>query len=118
MSRQHTTDVVIVGGGVIGCSIAYQLGKAGAEVIVVEREEVAAEASSAAAGLFAPIGEIMPTCSWQAGPFILNLFLHSKRQAGCGQNTIVPAPCTRQQTQRMPGYYAGRWQYGSHSDCK
>jgi glycine oxidase len=58
MSRQHTTDVVIAGGGVIGCSIAYQLGKAGAEVIVVEREEVAAEASSAAAGLLAPIGEI------------------------------------------------------------
>lgn len=58
MSRQHTTDVVIAGGGVIGCSIAYHLGKAGAEVIVVEREEVAAEASSAAAGLLAPIGEI------------------------------------------------------------
>jgi glycine oxidase len=58
MSRQHTTDVVIAGGGVIGCSIAYQLGKAGAEVIVVEREEVASEASSAAAGLLAPIGEI------------------------------------------------------------
>lgn len=58
MNRQHTADVVIVGGGVIGCSIAYHLGKAGARVIVVEREEVAAEASSAAAGLLAPIGEI------------------------------------------------------------
>lgn len=58
MNRQYTADVVVVGGGVIGCSIAYHLGKAGAEVIVVEREEVAAEASSAAAGLLAPIGEI------------------------------------------------------------
>src|SRR6266853_6952497 len=37
-----------------GCSIAYQLGKAGVQVSVVEREEIAAEASSAAAGLLAP----------------------------------------------------------------
>ena len=58
MSRVHTTDVVIVGGGVIGCAIAYHLRKAGANVIVVERAEVAAEASSAAAGLLAPPGEI------------------------------------------------------------
>lgn len=58
MSRVHTTEVVIVGGGVIGCAIAYHLRKAGANVIVVERAEVAAEASSAAAGLLAPLGEI------------------------------------------------------------
>ncbi len=58
MSRQHATEVVIVGGGVIGCAIAYHLRKAGANVIVVERAEIAAEASSAAAGLLAPLGEI------------------------------------------------------------
>ncbi len=44
----------IIGGGVIGCSIAYQLSKAGVSVCVIEREEIAAEASSAAAGLLAP----------------------------------------------------------------
>src|SRR5947207_4479364 len=51
----QATDVVIIGGGVIGCSIAYQLSKAGVQVSVLEREEVAAEASSAAAGLLAPL---------------------------------------------------------------
>ena len=51
---QRATDVVIIGGGVIGCSIAYQLSKAGVQVSIVEREEIAAEASSAAAGLLAP----------------------------------------------------------------
>ncbi len=56
MSVRHTTDVVIIGGGVIGCSIAYYLRLAGVEVTVVEREEIAAEASSAAAGLLAPWG--------------------------------------------------------------
>jgi glycine oxidase len=54
MSINQTTDVVIIGGGVIGCSIAYQLSKAGAQVSILEREEIAAEASSAAAGLLAP----------------------------------------------------------------
>ncbi len=54
MSINQTTDVAIIGGGVIGCSIAYQLSKAGVQVSVIEREEVAAEASSAAAGLLAP----------------------------------------------------------------
>lgn len=49
-----TTDVAIIGGGVIGCSIAYALSKAGVKVTLLERAEIAAEASSAAAGLLAP----------------------------------------------------------------
>ena len=54
MSTKQKTDVAIIGGGVTGCSIAYQLSKAGVQVSVIEREEIAAEASSAAAGLLAP----------------------------------------------------------------
>ncbi len=53
-----TTDVVIAGGGVIGCSIAYHLRKAGVAVTVVEQGEIGAEASSAAAGLLAPLGSL------------------------------------------------------------
>ncbi len=53
-----TTDVVIVGGGVIGCSIAYSLRKAGVAVTVVDQGEIGAEASSAAAGLLAPLGSL------------------------------------------------------------
>ena len=54
MSAKQATNVVIIGGGVIGCSIAYQLSKAGVQVSVIEREEIAAEASRAAAGLLSP----------------------------------------------------------------
>jgi glycine oxidase len=54
MSMNQTKDVVIIGGGVSGCSIAYQLSKAGMQVSILEREEIAAEASSAAAGLLSP----------------------------------------------------------------
>jgi len=53
-----TTDVVIAGGGVIGCAIAYHLRKLGVDVSVLERGEIGAEASSAAAGLLAPLGPL------------------------------------------------------------
>lgn len=43
--------VVIAGGGVIGCAIAYYLAKAGADVTVLERGNIAQEASSASAGM-------------------------------------------------------------------
>jgi glycine oxidase len=47
-------DVAIVGGGVIGCAIAYALRRQGAAVTVIERSRVGAESSSAAAGILAP----------------------------------------------------------------
>ncbi|HLI07613.1 MAG TPA: glycine oxidase ThiO [Ktedonobacteraceae bacterium] len=56
MATKQATEVAIVGGGVEGCSIAYQLSKAGVQASVFERAEIAAEASSAAAGLLAPAG--------------------------------------------------------------
>jgi glycine oxidase len=48
-------DVIIVGGGVIGCAIAYYLAQAGVQVTIVERGEVGGEASGASAGLLAPL---------------------------------------------------------------
>ena len=50
-------DVVIVGGGVIGCASAYYLTKAGAGVTLVEKREIAGEASGAAAGMLVPPAE-------------------------------------------------------------
>src|SRR6266702_4432113 len=55
---QATVDVAIVGGGVIGCAIAYQLSKSGVDVAVFDRGEIGAEASSAATGLLAPLGPL------------------------------------------------------------
>ncbi len=46
-----SADVLIVGGGIIGCAIAFELIKAGVHPLVLERGEVGAEASSGAAGL-------------------------------------------------------------------
>jgi glycine oxidase len=55
---QPTVDVAIVGGGVIGCAIAYYLSKSGADVALFERNEIGAQASSAATGLLAPLGPL------------------------------------------------------------
>lgn len=48
-----TWDIVIVGGGIIGLSLALSLRKRGAAVLVVERHEPGGEASHAAAGMLA-----------------------------------------------------------------
>lgn len=60
-----TTDVAIIGGGVIGCSAAYALATAGLRVLLLERGQIACEASGEAAGMLAPQAEAS-----QAGPFL------------------------------------------------
>ncbi len=50
MHADAATDIVIIGGGVIGCAIAYELAVRGVGVTVVEQREVAASASGASAG--------------------------------------------------------------------
>ncbi len=50
-------DVVIVGGGVIGCATAMFLADQGASVTVLERGELAGEASGAAAGMLAALSD-------------------------------------------------------------
>ena len=55
----RTADVLVIGGGIIGCSIAWRLAQAGLKVTVLDRAEPGQEASSAAAGMLAPLGEMV-----------------------------------------------------------
>jgi len=52
-------DVLVIGGGIIGCSIALRLAQAGLGVTLLERSTPGGEASSAAAGMLAPLGEMI-----------------------------------------------------------
>jgi glycine oxidase len=54
----YSADVAIIGGGIIGCSVAYFLRKQDVEVAVFDQGEIGAQASSAAAGILAPLGTL------------------------------------------------------------
>lgn len=54
------TDVAVIGGGLIGLSIAWRLARAGRTVTVLERETIGAGASLAATGMLAPAAEHEP----------------------------------------------------------
>jgi glycine oxidase len=53
----RNADAVVVGGGVIGCAIAWALAREGLAVVLVERDRIGAHASGAAAGMLAPLAE-------------------------------------------------------------
>lgn len=50
-------DVIVVGGGIMGCTVAWRLARAGLSVCVLERSVPGAEASTAAAGILGPMME-------------------------------------------------------------
>jgi glycine oxidase len=65
-------DVVVVGGGVIGCAIARRLASDGVRTLLLERDRPGSHASWAAAGMLSPLAE-----ADEPGPF-LSLLLESR----------------------------------------
>jgi glycine oxidase len=55
-----SSDVIIIGAGIIGLSLAIELRKKGLSVLIVERGEPGREASHAAAGMLAAAGDEFP----------------------------------------------------------
>jgi len=51
------SDVVVVGGGIVGCACAYELAKQGARVTLLEYGKPGMQATNAAAGMLAPLIE-------------------------------------------------------------
>ncbi len=66
-------EVVVVGGGIIGCAVAYYLARRGRRPLIIERKEIGCEASGVAAGGLWPQHE-----SASEGVF-LNLCLEGNR---------------------------------------
>ncbi len=50
-----STDAIVIGGGVIGCSIGYHLAKAGVATTILERGEIGMAASNAASGILSSL---------------------------------------------------------------
>lgn len=51
------SDIIVVGGGVIGCAVTWSLAREGLSVTLVEREDLASQASGAMPGMLLGIGE-------------------------------------------------------------
>lgn len=60
-SSGKAPDVVIVGGGIIGCALAFDLAGHGLRVELLERRELAREASWASAGIISPPSPALET---------------------------------------------------------
>jgi glycine oxidase len=74
MSDNHSFDVVVVGGGVIGLAIAWRARQAGMSVTVLERDLAGRGTSHVAAGMLAPVAEVE---FGEAGRRVLELGLRS-----------------------------------------
>ena len=55
-----SVDIAIVGGGIIGLSVAYEAATAGLSVVVIERQRCGSGATPVAAGMLAPVSEAEP----------------------------------------------------------
>ena len=53
------SDVIIIGAGIIGCSIAHRLANQGLKITMIEKNQPGHEASWAAAGMLAPHADII-----------------------------------------------------------
>ena len=73
--ESRSTEVAIVGAGVIGLSCAFELAKRGKSVTVIEREESGFGASTVAAGMLTPSFEVETT-----PPSLVELQLDSLRR--------------------------------------
>lgn len=56
-AHSESAEVVVIGGGLIGCAIAFELAGRGHQATVVERGLPAQAASWAGAGMLSPVGE-------------------------------------------------------------
>ena len=84
MTRPRSAaDVVVVGGGCMGASIAWHLAKAGAVVILLERDHVGAGATGHSGALVRrhyehPVGIRLANESWR---FFTSFARHTGRRA-------------------------------------
>lgn len=84
--------VAIVGGGIVGCAIAYRLARAGMKVVLIERDGIAAHASGHNAGNLNPLhGTPLAMRALTLEAFALHRNIAAElAQLGCAKFTMMP----------------------------
>ena len=80
MSQQ--VDVVVIGGGIIGCSIAYYLAKEGLSVHLLERNKIAQGTTRAAGGMLGAHSEYLNDTFYSFARESQALYKEFQRDAG------------------------------------
>ncbi len=66
--EQEQYDVLVIGAGIVGCAIAYHTARAGLRVALIDKGNIAGEASQAGAGMLVPLAETSEEAD-QESPF-------------------------------------------------
>jgi len=118
----YNYDAIIIGGGVNGCSIAYQLAKRGCKTAILERNIIGAEASSAAAGMLGAQVEFEKNDAFfqfacqsrEMFPELINeLESLTGMRAGYTENGMLKIACTNEESihlQKMKHMHSGAGQ--------
>ena len=113
----ESADVAIVGGGVMGCAIAWQLAKNGVSCALVERGSFGGGASGATAGVVGPLWHLDPDDPdmFRLGMRSLELFpIWAAELAEAGVNPefqqtgVLKVAFTDEEVEELTGFY--RWQ--------
>ena len=112
-----SVDVAIIGGGVMGCAVAWQLAKNGVSCALVERGRFGGGASGTTAGVVSPLWHIDPDDPdmFRLGIRSLDLFpLWAAELAEAGVNPefqqtgVLKIAFSESEVQELAGFY--RWQ--------
>ncbi len=110
-------DVIVLGGGIIGCATAWELARRGQAVAVVERGAIGAEASKAAAGILSaqmdlerpgPFFELCQVSRRMYGGWVRELERASRTPVGYHVDGILYLARTKDEAERMGR--RSRWQ--------
>ena len=106
------SDVVVIGGGVVGASAAYHLARAGASVTLIDRADQG-QATAAGAGICSPSNVLAAPAAYypqavRSGHYYDELLAHlaedGERTTGYDVTGILRIACDEEEASRLPGF--------------